>query len=103
LREHYVRIQKLALKRVANIVVCGHSECGAMKAVIADEVRPETPNLAKWLRHAHGAAFRLKQEGALDANLTPHDQLSQLNVLVQPEHLMSYPTVRQKVLAGTLC
>jgi carbonic anhydrase len=89
--------------KVLNIVVCGHSECGAMKAVIANEVRPETPNLAKWLHHAQAAMFRLKQEGALDANLTPHDQLSQLNVLVQLEHLMSYPAVRQKVLAGTLC
>jgi carbonic anhydrase len=89
--------------KVLNIVICGHSECGAMKAVIANEVRPETPNLAKWLHHAHAAMFRLKQEDALDANLTPHDQLSQLNVLVQLEHLMSYPAVRQKVLAGTLC
>ena len=89
--------------KVANIVVCGHSECGAMKAVIANEVRPETPNLAKWLHHAHAAAFRLKQEGALDVNLTPHDQLSQLNVLVQLEHLMSYPIVREKVLTGALC
>ena len=89
--------------KVANIVVCGHSECGAMKAVVANAVPPETPNLAKWLHHVHTAAFRLLQEGALDANLTRHDQLSQLNVLVQLEHLMSYPVVREKVLAGTLC
>jgi len=88
---------------VMNIVVCGHSECGAMKAVIANDARPETPNLTKWLHHAHAAAFRLKQEGALDVKLRPHDQLSQLNVLVQLEHLMSYPIVREKVLSGTLC
>src|SRR5215469_1714468 len=35
--------------KVANIVVCGHSECGAMKAVIANSTPPEAPNLAKWL------------------------------------------------------
>ena len=93
----------LLVLNVPNIVVCGHSECGAMKAVIANEARPETPNLTKWLHHARTAAFRLSQEGALDVNLTPHDQLSQLNVLVQLEHLMSYPIVREKVLAGTLC
>ncbi len=87
---------------VANIVVCGHSECGAMKAVIANKARSETPNLTKWLHHARTAAFRLKQEGALDVSLTPHDQLSQLNVLVQLEHLMSYPIVHEKVLTGTL-
>jgi len=88
--------------KVANIVVCGHSECGAMKAVLARNPRPDGPNLEKWLHHASTAAFRLEHEGALDAALQPHDQLSQLNVLVQLEHLMSYPIVRAKVAAGTL-
>ncbi|MGO9929233.1 MAG: carbonic anhydrase [Mycobacterium sp.] len=92
--------------KVPNIVVCGHSGCGAMKAVLASasrpEVRQEAPNLAKWLHHAEGAAFRLEHEGALDATLKPYDQLSQLNALVQLEHLMSYPIVRERVAAGAL-
>ena len=88
--------------KVANIVVCGHSECGAMKAVLTWSPRPDAPNLEKWLHHASTAAFRLEHEGALEAALQPHDQLSQLNVLVQLEHLMSYPIVRAKVAAGTL-
>jgi carbonic anhydrase len=92
----------LLVLKVANIVVCGHSECGAMKAVLARNPRPDAPNLKKWLRHASTAAFRLEHEGALDAALQPHDQLSQLNVLVQLEHLMSYPMLRAKVVAGTL-
>jgi carbonic anhydrase len=87
---------------VANIVVCGHSECGAMKAVMATSASPETPNLNRWLRHAYSAAFRLEYEGALNATLKPHDQLSQLNVLVQLDHLMSYVIVRERVSAGTL-
>lgn len=87
---------------VANIVVCGHSECGAMKAILAHESTPNAPNLGKWLNHANRAAFRLDHEGALDATLKPHDQLSQLNVLVQIEHLMSYPIVRDRVAAGAL-
>jgi carbonic anhydrase len=88
--------------KVANIVVCGHSECGAMKAAMERNPRPDAPNLEKWLHHARTAAFRLEHEGALDATLKPHDQLSQLNVLVQLEHLMSYPIVRARVGAGTL-
>jgi carbonic anhydrase len=88
--------------KVANIVVCGHSECGAMKAVLDPGSKPEAPNLQKWLHHASNAAFRLKHEGALDDRLKPHDQLSQLNVLVQIEHLMSYPIVRAQVAAGSL-
>ena len=88
--------------KVQNIVVCGHSECGAMKAVIANETRSETPNLVRWLHHAHTAALRLEHEGPLDNGLRPHDQLSQLNVLVQLEHLMSYSIVRSRVLSGSL-
>lgn len=88
--------------KVTNIVVCGHSECGAMKAVLARNPKLKAPNLDKWLYNAHTAAFRLEHEGALNAALKAHDQLSQLNVLVQLEHLMSYPIVREQVAAGGL-
>ncbi|APA85073.1 carbonic anhydrase [Paraburkholderia sprentiae WSM5005] len=88
--------------KVANIVVCGHSECGAMKALYARNPKLKAPNLDKWLCHASSAAFRLEYEGPLNDKLKPHDQLSQLNVLVQLEHLMTYPIVRQQVTAGAL-
>lgn len=87
---------------VRNIIVCGHSECGAMKAVLSGSARPETPNLNKWLHHAQTAAVRLERNGAHDVRLKPHDQLSQLNVLLQIENLNSYPIVRERVEAGTL-
>lgn len=87
---------------VQNIVICGHSECGAMKAVMSRKDMTGTLNLSLWLHHARPAAFRLEQEGALDPQLEPHNQLSQLNVLVQLEHLMSYPFVRERVTAGRL-
>ena len=91
----------LALK-VANIVVCGHSECGAMKAMLARTPGLRAPNLDKWLYHANTSVFRLEHEGPLDPSLEPHDQLSQLNVLVQLEHLMSYGIVKSQVAAGAL-
>jgi carbonic anhydrase len=87
---------------VSNVVVCGHSECGAMKAVAARKPLPDTPNLSKWLHHAQAAEFRRQHEGALDTSLPAYDQLSQLNVLVQLEHLASYAIVRERVAAGTL-
>ena len=88
--------------KVSNIIVCGHSECGAMKAALETDRPSELPNLNKWLHHAHAAAFRLEQEGALDTSLCTHDQLSQINVLVQLEHLASYAIVRDAVAAGAL-
>jgi carbonic anhydrase len=88
--------------KVSDIIVCGHSECGAMKAVAAKKKQIGTPNLTKWLHHASAAALRLEHEGALDSRLCVHDQLSQLNVLVQLEHLASYEIVRERIAAGTL-
>jgi len=87
---------------VSTIVVCGHSECGAMRAVLDRTPSPDTPNLGKWLSNAGAAVFRLDHEGALDPALKRHDQLSQLNVLVQIEHLMSYPIVRDREASGVL-
>jgi len=88
--------------KVRDIVVCGHSECGAMKAALEGKPLSETPNLTKWLHHSAPAVFRLEQEGPLDPQLNRCDQLSQLNVLVQLEHLASYPIVRERIVDGTL-
>src|SRR5262245_13425696 len=87
---------------VANIVVCGHSGCGAMKAMLSRTPALKAPNLDKWLYHANTALFRLENEGPLDSALRPRDRLSQLNVLVQVEHLMSYGIVKSQVAAGAL-
>jgi carbonic anhydrase len=92
----------LLVLKVADIVVCGHSECGAMKTVLARHSDAKAPNLKKWLHNANAAAVRLESEGGLNASLQPHDQLSQLNVLVQLEHLMSYPLVQEHVDARAL-
>jgi carbonic anhydrase len=88
--------------KVSSIVVCGHSGCGAMKAALARKPMPETPNLVRWLHHSASALFRLNQEGPLDPRRSPCDQLAQLNVLVQLEHLATYPIVRRRLDAGTL-
>lgn len=87
---------------VQDIIICGHSECGAMRAVIERPALLDAPNLSKWLHYCTSAAFRLDQEGPLDASRSVHDQLSQMNVLVQLEHLMSYSIVQERVRRGDL-
>lgn len=84
---------------VENIIICGHSECGAMRAALDPASVAKASNLSKWLHHAASAVFRLEQEGPLDSTLSVHNQLSQMNVLVQLEHLMTYPIVKEKVKA----
>jgi carbonic anhydrase len=87
---------------IENIIVCGHSECGAMRALINDRQKVQAPNLKSWLRHGDEALERLQTGNALDTSVAEHNQLSQLNVLLQMEHIMSYPIVKEKMAAGKL-
>lgn len=79
--------------KVRHIIVCGHSDCGAMRALAqkADE-NQDTP-LGLWLRHAKSAAA----EGVHDL-----DSLSKKNVALQLENLRTHPAVKEMEAAGTL-
>lgn len=87
---------------VEDIVVCGHSSCGAMKAVLAGGVGPENPNLNGWLEHGKAALQRMAENSKLGEGLSDYDRLSQNNVLLQMEHIASYPWVKARLDAGTL-
>jgi carbonic anhydrase len=79
---------------VKDVVVCGHSNCAAMEAVLDDRAEAELHNLSRWLRHARPARDRFLAGEAPDPTLSPADQISQLNVLLQMEHVRSYPAVK---------
>ena len=82
---------------VKDIIVCGHSECGAMQALFKKNPSELSSYLRSWLKNAHPAKEKLDQGITLDPGLSPHNQLSQLNVLAQIEHIKSYPNVAQKI------
>jgi carbonic anhydrase len=85
----------LDVLEVRDIIVCGHSGCGAMAALAAGRENVRWPHLRSWLRHADAAAERLRG-GEGDPERPPEDRLSQLNVLLQLEHLRSYEPVRRR-------
>jgi len=87
---------------VVDVVVCGHSGCGAMNALLAGNVDSRAPNLGDWLDLGRGALQSLERAGRVGEGLPPADRLSQLNVLQQINHLRTYPLVRERVAAGTL-
>lgn len=85
---------------VENIIVCGHSLCGAMKGLL--EPPPDFPALTAWLRHAE-ATRRIVADLYRDRNAA--DQLNvaiQENVLLQIEHLRTHPVVASALVAGKL-
>src|SRR5580765_6832895 len=56
-------IEKLA---VTDIIVCGHSECGAMQAVLNGRSAVESAHLRSWLRHGEDGLKRLSDGRAPD-------------------------------------
>jgi carbonic anhydrase len=87
---------------VSSIIVCGHSECGAMHALTNDREKVQMPNLKSWLRHGDRAVEQLQNGMTLNPSLTKVNQLSQLNVLLQIENIKTYPVVRKRLDNGTL-
>lgn len=96
-----IEFSVLSLK-VSDIIVCGHSECAAMRALVRNRSQIETPNLRNWLRHGDEAMKRFSAGLTLDPALAQHNQLSQLNVLLQIEHIKSYPAVQKRIDEGSL-
>jgi carbonic anhydrase len=89
----------LATLPVTEIIVCGHSECGAIGALARGEAHDDAPALGCWLRHGRGSLRQLKEGAKLGNHLERHNQLSQLNVLQQLEHLKTYPVVKDRLSA----
>ena len=83
----------LEVLQTPTIIVCGHSECGAMKAVASGDICDADPHLQTWLSHAAEAVRRLDAGHAPDPTLPRHDQLAQINAVQQTENLSVYPVV----------
>jgi carbonic anhydrase len=81
--------------QVQNIVVCGHSHCGAIRALY-DEPPGEARHLRAWLSLARDAVLpvRLSREAL--------QRVEQRSLLLQLERLMSYPMVAQRTQEGRL-
>jgi len=78
---------------VEEVVICGHSSCGAIQALLSSPL-PELPSLRKWLAHATPVR-RLDEPISLEA-------AAQLNTLIQVQHLTTYPIIKERLAAGTL-
>jgi carbonic anhydrase len=92
----------LANLPITDIIVCGHSECGAMIALSQGRDQVSSPTLKNWLRHGEDSLRRLHAPIPSDQHLERHNRLSRANVLAQIEHLRTYPVVREKVNADLL-
>ena len=82
--------------QVRRIIVCGHSHCGAIRALYG-EVPAAAQNLARWLDLGREATLPVAEPGAEVLRRT-----EQRAIVLQLERLMDYPMVREQVEAHRL-
>lgn len=88
--------------KVKHAIVCGHSDCGAMKAALDRGSLVNLPKASRWLQHVE-AAFDHRQ--SIDPADGEHGELYSLirgNVIAQLLNLREQPSVAKAVAAGTL-
>lgn len=80
---------------VTDIVVCGHSHCGAIRSLY-EPLSPGTPNIERWLEL--GAEARLP--GPMSEELLRRTE--KRSIVLQVKRLLQYPFVRERYEEGTL-
>lgn len=93
-------IDALGIKQV---IVCGHSQCGAMKGLLQlGELEEKMPLVYEWLHHTEATRkLVLDNYGHLDKQAMM-DALVAENVLTQIDNLKTYPSIRSKLYNGNL-
>ena len=96
-----VEYAMLVLK-VPVIVVCGHTDCGVMKALLDPGAVHGMPGVQHWMSHGNAARERMLQELSYARKEEQLQRLTEYNVLQQIENLMTHPSVRKRTRYGEL-
>jgi carbonic anhydrase len=93
----------VAVLGIENVVVCGHSDCGAMKAIMREDRLDKMPAVANWIKHAAAAKeiVDATQPASADEQTRLHALVHE-NVLCQIRNLQTHPIVAAKMASGRL-
>lgn len=86
--------------KVSNIIICGHTECGGIGALINDSQSSKDSAISHWLEYAHPARERiLSKKSGKDLDSL---EVIKENALLQREHLLTYRFINEKYDSGKL-
>jgi carbonic anhydrase len=87
---------------VENVIVCGHTQCGAMQAILHPEAMENLTYLKRWLRQTDNVRKVIQERyGHLDEDARTTVAVQE-NVLAQLENLREYPFIAERLEAHTL-
>ena len=88
---------------IKQIIVCGHSNCGAMKGLLQiGKLAEEMPLVYDWLKHAEATRRLIKENYQNYEGKELLDATIEENVFTQIENLRTYPVIHSKLHKGEL-
>ena len=86
---------------VKHIVVCGHSNCGAMKGALNTADLTALPKVKSWLNYC-SEAVTIVQSREADIKSDQLNSMTQENVLLQIRRLEKYPEISKRLASGDI-
>jgi carbonic anhydrase len=87
---------------VSQVVVCGHTDCGAMKGLLHREKLASMPTVNAWLQNAEAALSIVEARHTFANESEKLEELIEENVLLQLNHLRTHPSVAGRMAQGKL-
>ena len=87
---------------VSHVVVCGHTDCGAMIGLLHPEKVARMPMVKFWLRNADAALSVVRDRNTAHDEDSALKELIEENVLLQLHHLRTHPSVAGRTARGSL-
>jgi carbonic anhydrase len=88
--------------KVKSAIVCGHSDCGALKAALDKKELEHLPKARRWLSHVEAAFSHRQPENPADGEHAELGALIRGNVVAQLWNLRAQPSVARAVVEGRL-
>jgi carbonic anhydrase len=88
--------------RVKSAILCGHSDCGALKAALDRKGLEALPKARRWLSHVEGAWTHRQPPNPIDGEHAELASLIRGNVVAQLLNLKAQPSVARAMVEGRL-